>query len=379
MTHFHPRSSSLIALLAFLLSALTGCGEGTEQAKNPNPVVAVKIARPILREISEWNEYPGRLDAVETVDIRARVSGYLQKVLVRDGEKVQKGDLLFQIDPRTYEIDLKRAEAELEKSRTQLDLARNELKRAERLRQSKAISDEEYDQRSQGLSESSESLHAAEAEVQRARLNLDWTQVRSPIDGRIRRELLTPGNLVKEDDTLLTTVVSIDPVYVYLEIDERAALEVRRLGNPNDHHRIHAELGLVDEANFPHRGTIDYQDPRLDAQSGTMTLRGLFENPQDILNPGLYARVRILKGAPHNALLVPARAIATDQNQKIVWKSTKDGSVTPSPVKTGSIQGSFIVIEEGLSEEETIVTEGLAKLRPGVKIKPEVQTLTFEN
>ena len=363
---------------SLLLLLLLGCSGEGQDSGNPKAPIPVKVALPVEIEVHEWNEYPGRLDAVETVDVRSRVSGYLQKVLVQDGEKVSKGDLLFKIDPRTYEIELDRAKAELERTRTKLDLAKNELKRADRLRQSKAISDEEYDQRDQGLSETTESLHAAEAAVQMARLNLEWTEIRSPIDGRIRRELLTPGNLIKGDDTLLTTVVSVDPVYVYLEIDERSALEIRRLGNSTDHHRIRAELGLIDESDFPHRGTIDYQDPRFDVHSGTMTLRGLFENPDDILNPGLFARVRISRGPPHQAILIPSRAIANDQNQKIVWKNQPDGSLKPTPIVTGSTHGSFTVIEQGLEAGESIVVEGLAKLRPGVKVKAELMSLSYD-
>lgn len=379
----------LIQALGFcLLTALTACGENTPPTPSPStpkPMLPlpVKTVQPLRREVLDWDEYTGRIEAVESVDIRARVSGYLEEVRFKDGDKVKKGDLLFMIDRRTYAAELKRAEAELERTRTKLELAGNDLKRAERLRQSKAISDEEYDSRSKGLAESTATMHSAEAAVEMARLNLDFTQVRSPIDGRIGRELITSGNLVVGDQTLLTTVVSIDPIYVYLDADERSILKYRRLSAKDQRSRgsggrIVAQLGLIDESGYPHQGFIDYVDPRMDATTGTLRVRGVFPNPGELLSPGLFARVRIHGGSPYPALLIPGRAITTDQDHKYVWVAQPDGGVEYRKITPGGQFGSFRVIKEGLQPDDAIVVDGIAKLRPGVKIKAESTTVPYD-
>lgn len=385
---------SLFLSLGFCLGAnLCGCDQQvpapqsspqSNPAKPPQmPPVPVKSVLPIHREVLEWDEYTGRIEAMESVDIRARVSGYLEQVLFKDGEKVKKGDLLFVIDRRNYEIDLKRAEAELQRTRTKLELAENDLKRAERLRLSKAISDEEYDQRSKGLAESTETLHSAEAAVLMAKLNLDYTEVRSPINGRIGRELITVGNLVNGDQTLLTRIVSTDPMYVYLDADERSVLKYRRLTasgqrSKGNNGRIVVQLGLIDETGYPHQGYIDYVDPRMDATTGTQQVRGLFPNPVELLSPGLFARVRIHGGSPHPALLIPGRAVATDQDQKYVWVVQPDGGVDYRKITLGSQFGSFRVVSQGLAPSDNVVVDGIAKLRPGVKVKPEPTTVPYD-
>lgn len=375
-----------LALLLPLL--LVGCDQSASPSGSGKPSLAmppvpVKTLLPIRREVLEWDEYTGRIEAMESVDIRARVSGYLEQVLFKDGEKVNKGDLLFVIDRRNYEIELKRAQAELERTRTKQALAVNDLKRAERLRLSKAISDEEYDQRSKGLAESTETLHAAEAAVMMARLNLDFTQVRSPINGRISRELITVGNLVNGDQTLLTRIVSTDPMYVYLDADERSVLKYRRLTAAGQRGRgnqgsIVAQLGLIDESGYPHQGTIDYLDPRMDPSTGTQQIRGVFPNPDELLSPGLFARVRIHGGSPHPALLIPGRAVSTDQDQKYVWVVKGDDEVDYRKVTLGGQFGSFRVVTEGLDLSDSIVVDGIAKLRPGARIKPEPTLVPYD-
>jgi multidrug efflux system membrane fusion protein len=364
----------------WLVLTLAACDSGTAPPEPPKmPPLPVKTLYPLLKEVLDWDEYTGRIEAVESVDIRARVSGYLEAVRFRDGDRVKKGDLLFVIDQRTYATELKRAEAELQRTRTKLELAENDLKRAERLRLSKAISDEEFDSRSKGLAESTATLHSAEAALEMARLNLDFTQVRSPIDGRIGRELITVGNLVVGDQTLLTTVVSIDPVYVYIDADERSILKYRRLAAKGQRgNRIVAQLGLIDETGYPYQGAIDYVDPRMDAATGTLRVRGVFANPNELLSPGLFARVRIHGGSPHPALLIPGRAIATDQDQKYVWIAQPDGGVEYRRVTPGSQFGSFLAITEGLKPDDAVVVDGLAKLRPGVKVKAEPTTAPYD-
>jgi len=347
------------------------------------PPVPVKTTLPQTRQVLDWDEYTGRAEAMESVEIRARVSGYLEQVGFVDGAKIKKGDLLFVIDQRGYLTELKHAEAELQRTRSKLELAENDLKRAERLRQSKAISDEEYDSRSKGLAESTATLHSAETAVEMARLNLDFTQVRSPIDGRIGRELITVGNLVNADQTLLTTIVSTDPMYVYVDADERSILKYRRLTagglrGQNGKANIVAQLGLIDETGYPHTGYIDYVDPRMDAATGTLRVRAVFPNPKELLSPGLFARIRIHGGSPHPALLIPGRALVTDQDQNYVWVAKADGSLDYRKIKVGKLFGSFRTVEQGLNKNDAVVVDGIAKLRPGAKVKPEPITVPFD-
>ena len=374
-------SAARIARFSLLvLFGLTGCGrsETAGQADTAMPPLPVTVVHPTLQEVTDWDAYTGRVEASQTVEIRSRVSGYLDQIRFKDGERVRKGDLLFVIDQRSYLTDLKRAQAELDKTRTKLELAQNDLKRAERLRQSKAISDEEYDSRSKGLAESTATLHAAEAAVDMARLNLDFTQIRSPIDGRIGRELITVGNLVNSDQTLLTTIVSTDPMYVYLDADERSVLKYRRLAaegrRANDQTRIVAELGLMDEAGYPHVGYIDYVDPRLDPSTGTLRVRGIFSNPDELLSSGLFARVRITGEPAQPALTVPDRAIATDQNLKYVWVALADGRIEHRTITPGALQGRDRIILQGLTVDDNVIVGGIAKLRPGMKVRAEPLT-----
>jgi multidrug efflux system membrane fusion protein len=366
-------------MAALWLLQLHGCGspgQDAAAAAKPTPPVSVKAGPPLQKEVAEWDEYTGRIEALESVEIRARVSGYLDRVNFRDGDKVKKGDLLFVIDPRPYRAELSRAEAELERARTRLELARNSLQRAEHLRKSKAISEEDYDGRSKGLREAAAAAQSAEAAVQTARLNLDFTEVRAPIGGRIGRELITVGNLVKGDETLLTGIVSTDPVHVYVDADERAVLRYRRLAAADPHTgtrevRIPAELALLDETGFPHKGYLDYVDPRMDAGTGTLRVRGVFPNPGELLSPGFFARLRIHAGAPHPALLIPERAIGTDQGQKFVWIAKNDGSIEYRRIVPGAQFGPLRAVAEGLQPDDQVVIEGIQKLRPGVKVQAE--------
>ncbi|MGR8940811.1 MAG: efflux RND transporter periplasmic adaptor subunit [Gammaproteobacteria bacterium] len=360
------------------LAAVSACNnDDAPDGKPPQgPPPKIKIAQPLSQSVTESDEYTGRIEAVESVEIRARVSGYLDKVNFKDGEKVKKGDLLFVIDPRPFKAQLDYAMAELERVRSRKELAVNDMARAEKLFAVKAISKEEYDARQKGLREASAVVDSAAANVETARLNLEFTQVRAPIDGRIGRELITPGNLVKSDETLLTTIVSIDPVYVYVDADERAVLRYRRQmqqagrkdagleGTP-------VELALVDEPDFPHRGVLDYVAPREDAATGTVTLRGVFDNPDELLRPGFFARLRVRIGDPYPALLLPDRAIGIDQARRFIWVTNQNNEVEYRTVELGAHIGQSRVIKKGLKAEEWVVVEGLQKLRPGIKVDPE--------
>ncbi|MCK9619254.1 MAG: efflux RND transporter periplasmic adaptor subunit [Methylobacter sp.] len=373
-----------MGLLAIALATMIGCGNNDESGAKQGQPPGVKVALPLSQEVTEWDEYTGRIEAVNSVDVRARVSGYLEKVNFKAGDKVHKGDLLFLIDPKPFTAQLNYAVAELERAKSRHELAKNDLARAERLFRAKAISEEEHDARSKGLRETLAAVQSAEANVSTARLNLDFTQVRSPIDGRIGRELITAGNVVNGgggDATVLTFIVSTDPVYVYVDADERSVLKYRRQAKEGGRgslgeEQTPVELAVADELSFPHQGYLDYISPREDAATGTVTLRGVFANPDELLSPGFFARMRIRASAPYPAILLPDRAIGTDQAQRFVWVVNKDNQVEYRTVVLGAHIGQSRVIAEGLKPEEWAVIEGIQKLKPGIKVTPERISLT---
>jgi len=366
----------ILALLVSLLLPACKGSNGNQTAPPVLPPPAVKATQPRQQDITDRDEYTGRIEAVETVTLKSRVNGYLTRVDFRAGDKVRKGDLLFVIDPRPYQAELARAEGERQRLQTRLERAESEFRRAKSLVQAKAVSVEEYDARQQAVQEARAAIGTAAATVQLAQLNLQFTEIRAPISGRISRELITVGNLVKNDDTVLTTIVSTDPVHVYLDADERAVLKYRRvaesgLKGSGRLHAVPAELSLIDETNFPHRGHIDYSEPRLEPSTGSLKVRGVFPNPSDLLTPGFFARVRIVGTKPYPALLLPERAISNDQDQRFVWVLKADDSVEYRKIKPGSKRGTERVILEGLSAGEWVISEGLQKIRPGMTVKPE--------
>lgn len=372
----------LSLLGAALQLAMFGCSDTAAPgaAAPAMPPANVKIAHPLSRETSDWDEYTGRIEAINAVDIRARVGGYLEKVNFHAGDKVKKGDLLFLIDPKPLQAQLNFANAELERAKTKRELAKNDLARAENLFDAKAISAEEYDARSKGLREAAAAVISAEASAYAAKLNLEYTEIRAPISGRVGRELLTVGNLVKADDTLLAQIVSTDPVYVYVDADEQSVLKYRRqakqAGNATaDLHGAAVEAAVADEDGFPHQGKLDYIAPRADAATGTLTLRGVFANPDELLSPGFFARLRLKGSAAYPALLVPDRAIGADQAQRFVWVVNANNQAEYRPVKPGARIGQLRVVRDGLKADDWVVVEGLQKLRPGATVLPEKTAL----
>lgn len=368
-------------LATVILMVMVGCGNPDDSGSQPRQgqLPKVKIAQALSQDVTEWDEYTGRIDAVNSVDVRARVSGYLDKVNFKAGDRVNQGDLLFQIDPKPFTAQLNYAEAELERAKSKHELAKNDLSRAERLFRVKAISEEEHDARSKGLRETGAAVQSTKATVYTARLNLEFTQVRSPISGRIGRELITAGNLVNGgggDATLLTFIVSTDPVYVYVDADERSVLKYRRQakksgrGNLGDE-QTPVELAVADEPSFPHQGHLDYMSPRADTATGTLSLRGVFANPDELLSPGFFARLRVRASAPYPAILLPDRAIGTDLAQRFIWVVNQENQVEYRKVVLGAHIGESRVIIEGLTSEEWAVIEGIQKLKPGIKVNPE--------
>jgi membrane fusion protein, multidrug efflux system len=374
---------SLKLCAGLLLALLAACNRESGNAKtsaSSMPPAPVKTALPITRTLIDWDEYSGRLESVGSVQIHARVNGYLDKVCFKAGDKVRKGDLLFVIDQRPYRIEFQHAQAEVERTRAKMELAQNDYERAERLFRAKAISAEEQDARSKGLREATATLNSSIAVMETARLNLSFTEVRAPISGRISRELITVGNLVSgnSNDSLLAEIVSIDPIYLYIDADELSVLKYRQLTREgkrvNDRDtELPAEMQLMNEPGFPHKGMIDYVDPRMNADTGTLRIRAVFSNGDDQLSPGFFARLRVPGSAPHDTILIPDRSIGTDQSQKFVWVVTPDNSVEYRPVKTGALYQGLRVIIEGLGPQDRVVTEGVQRLRPGAKIKLEAQ------
>jgi len=356
---------------------LAGCGRHPSQIAPPPPVVSV--VQPVEREVVEWDEYIGRLESPATVEIRARVSGYLDKVHFKEGKPVKKGDLLVTIDPRPYQAEFDRADAEYQRTQSQAELAKNDFERANRLILTKAISDEDLDTKAKNYSTILAAVRSAKAAADLARLNLGFTEIRAPIDGRISSALITEGNLVSggvsgAGASLLTTLVSLDPLYCYGSADERAILKYIRLSREGkrDSARdfdIPAEMQLADETGFPHKGHMDFVDNRVDPNTGTLRARGVFPNPDHSLSPGFFARLRIPGSGKYPALLIPDRALGSDQAQKFVYVVNSEKKVEFRPVKIGPMIDGLRVVKEGLKPGQQIIAEGLLRVRPGIVVE----------
>jgi len=378
----HPRSLHL--LLLFSVALLAGCGDeapGAAPAASQPPEVGV--ASPLSKRLVEWDAFTGRLEAVKSVDVRARVSGYLDAIHFDDGARVEEGTLLFSIDPRPFQAELDRRRGELATATARRDLARQLLDRTARLLERNATSEEERDQRAGELAQAEASVVAAQAAVTAAELDLEFTQVRAPIAGRIGRHLVSTGNLIDGGSsfaTLLTTINSLDPIHAYFDADERAYLKYTRLDRegkrPSSREVANPVfLGLEDEVGFPHLGYMDFVDNRLDADTGTMRGRAIFDNPDGVLTPGLFARLRLRGGAEYDALLLPDAAVGTDQTQRIVWVVGDDDVVQPRVVELGPMAYGLRVIREGLTASDRVVVSGLQRLRPGTRITPRAEQL----
>jgi RND family efflux transporter MFP subunit len=367
--------SRLVWLSVLLpLGAVAGCNRARSQSTAPAPPEVV-VAEPVRREITEFEEFTGRTEAVDTVDIRARVSGYLDKVHFKEGEEVREGDLLFEIDPRPYQAEFARTEANLIQVEAHLRRLDADFSRARHLLPKRAISQEEFDKMGGDRAEAEAAVGVAKASVDVAKLNLKFTKVYSPVAGRISRHLIDRGNLVKADDTLLTTIVSLDPMYAYFDIDERTLLKLRRLGGgalkPVAEKDMPLQLGLADEDDYPHVGKIDFVDNRVDPNTGTLRVRGIFSNPDRILTPGLFVRIHVPISKPHYANLVPEKALGTDQGQKFLFVVSPANEVVYRRVRTGVLAEGFRVVEDGVRPGERFIVSGLQRVRPGNKVTPK--------
>lgn len=353
---------NILLIVTLLLSA---CFDTTEQPRMPS-VLEVKVASPIRQELIEWDVYAGRFRAVDEVEIRARVSGYLHEVKFKDGQLVTKGDVLFVIDQRPFQYAVDSAKA-------QFELAKKELTRAKRLRQSNAIAQQELDKR---LLE----LNIAKAALDRAELDLTFTKVRSPISGRVSRNLITEGNLVNGSDvnsTLLTTVVSIDPIHFYFDASERELLRYLRLDRlglrETSRTKAHpVAVQLQDEQDFPHQGYMDFVDNRIDMNTGTIQGRALIENPGGFIHPGTFGRIRVPGSAKYKAVLIPDSLIGTNQSYRFVYV-VENGQVTARNVKLGRLyKNHWRIIQEGLKANDQLIARSIQLVRPGMPVTTKV-------
>jgi len=347
----------------------------------PNaPPPRVTVAKPVVKDIMEWDEFIGRFEAVDQVDIRARVSGYIDRIHFRDGSMVKVGDPLFTIDQRSYRLSVEQAETAVTSAQSRLEFAKNDLDRADALRRGGNISEQVVEQRRQNYQTARAEVDRSRAALQQARLELEFTEIKAPIAGRVSRRLVSVGNLVNANETVLTNIVSVDPIHFYFDVDERSYLAYNQMAaagtrphgrdNPN---RVFVATTAEHEPTRP--GRMDFVDNRLDPASGTMRGRAVFDNADMFLTPGLFGRIRIMGSGVYRGVLIPDEAIGSDQDRRVVFVIGPDNTVAMKSVTPGPHIDGYRVIRQGLTGDETIVINGLMRVRAGAKIDPQPTTL----
>ncbi len=368
--------------LLLVCSWTAGCGvpEAVEVKSDPTNVV---IAQPTFREVTDYEEFTGHTDAILSVQVRARVTGYLLKRVFQEGAEVHQGDLLYEIDDRPYKAALDSAEAAVALNEAHRNRLEADHKRASNLFQRGAIGKQEFDLINGDFAEAEAAVGVSQAQLDVARLNMSFTKVRAPMDGQISRTLVDPGNLIRQDDTILTDIVAADRLYVYFDLNDEA---MRRVQGLIDQGRVEKGpgkevpvlVGLSDEEEFPYKGLVNFSENKLDAATGTLRVRGEIVNPRPwVLSPGLFVRVRLPIGAPHPAVLVAEDAVGSDQGRRFVYVVNPDDEVVYRPVDVGPTYGSMRAIRNGLSRGDRIIVnaEGLRRVRPGSKVAPKLAPL----
>ena len=369
-----PRTALAALLPAVLTLAIAACSSEAAAPAGAPPPPQVSVATVLTKDVSQWDEFTGRVAAVQSVELRARVSGYVQRVAYREGQDVRKGDLLFVIDPRPYRAALDQALAGLERARAEQHLAQTQDRRAQTLIDAKAISREEFEIRKAAASQGNAGVRAAEAAVAAARLDLQFTDVRSPIDGRAGRAMITEGNLAQADATLLTTVVSQDPMYVYFESDEQSFLRYGALARKGERDGVRnpVRVGLADEEGHPHAGTVDFIDNQVDAATGTIRARAVVPNPDRVLTPGLFARVQLRGSGRFKATLIDDKAVLTDQDRKYVYVLGPHDTAQRKDIVSGRMIDGLRVVESGLAPKDKVIVHGVQKVfMPGMPVAPK--------
>jgi multidrug efflux system membrane fusion protein len=362
---------------SLLLSAALTLGGCSKSGGPPSAPPEVSVAPVIEKRVKDWDEFTGRLQAVETVEIRPRVSGYIDKVAFTEGSLVKRGALLFVLDPRPYQAEYDRAAADVKRFKTALELGSIELARVQRLKDSGAVSQEELDERKSTVAQAEANVAGAEAARESALLNLNFTRVTSPVDGRVSRAEVTRGNLVtggSNGGTLLSSVVSMNPIYLYFDADEQSYLrytQMARAGESTQAAGSPVHVGLANEEGFPHSGAVDFIDNQLNPQTGTIRARAVLQNNNGQFTPGLFARVQLLASGEYPAILIEDRAVNTDQSQKYVLLLGADNKIEYRKVKLGRVIDGLRVVREGLKAGDVIVVNGAQRVHPGVTVTPQ--------
>ena len=373
------RSDRRFALLGLALAVVMS--PVCVQAQAPGgPPPKVTTAKPVVREIVETDTYTGRFEAVDYVEVRARVTGYLEKVLFQDGATVKKGDILFVIDRRPYKAALDQAQAALTSAKASLNFSTTDLERAQTLSRSGNISEQVTDQRRQASQTAQANVDSADAQLRQAQLNYDFTEVKAPVSGRISRRLVTEGNIVVTDQTQLTTIVSLDPIYFSFTVDERSFLKYQGtlkigMGATQKQNAAPIMIALTNEAKPTRKGLLDFVDNRVDNATGTVLLRATVENPDGFIKPGLFGIISLPATKPFQGVLLPDEAVSANQDKRIVYVVGEDGAVTTRDVQLGPKVDGYRVIRAGLKGDENVVVNGLSRVRPGAKVAAEATTL----
>jgi RND family efflux transporter MFP subunit len=385
------RRAGLGALMLGLALSSAGCDSPqptAAKAPGGEQRPAVSVSQPLQRQIVEWDEYTGRFDAVATVEVRARVSGYLTDVHFKDGQLVKQGDLLYEIDPRPFERTLEQARAELLQAQTRVDNANLDVVRGKPLLERRIISEKTFDDRENLVREAQAQVKVAEARVKTLELDLSFARIVSPISGRISRSMVTAGNWVSaggvSNTTLLTTIVSQDPIYIYFDVSENNYIKYKRLAEKGESAGAAdlgsmVELAMPDERGFPHKAKLDFLDNRLDQGTGTLRARAVLDNSAGFFAPGMFARVRVTGTSPYLAQLLPDEAIGTDQTNKYVYVVADNGLVARRNIQLGPLVDGLRVVREGIAAGDWVVTKGLQRARPGQSVTPNRVSLTVSS
>ncbi len=373
-----PGLGLLLILLSLLCAlSLSGCTDKTQARQAVAKPPEVYFTVPVYKEVSESEEFTGRTESDHSVDMRARVTGYLDKVNFKDGAEVKLGDVLFEVDPRLYQAELDRASAAVSQTEAKVIRLDADFQRAEKLLAANSMSKEDYDKVVGDRAEATANVKLAKAQQETAKLNLSFTKITAPFSGLASRRMVDPGNLVKQDETLLTTIVSLDPMFATFDVDERTVLKVRRLIREGKlksarETSVPISIGLPDEDGYSIQGTINFVDNRVDPSTGTLRVRGVFANPNRLFSPGVFVRVLLRTGPTRQALVVPEEAFSTDQGSKYLNVLSDKNIVQYRKVKVGPVaEGGLRVVEDGINTGERIIVTGLQRVRPGIVVDPK--------